>query len=190
MNLLVYTAPATEPVTVAELKTHLRLDHAADDTWLGVAIQAAREAIEARCRRALVSRTYDGFIDAFPGADWIEIPMPPVASITSVKYYDEGGTQQTLASTVYLLDQTSLPARLYLAPDQQWPSLQDRRNAIAVRFVAGYGAAAAVPAALRLACLMLAADLYEHRGSSAEQRLESNEGFSRLLSAYAVPEVG
>lgn len=163
------TAPATEPLTTAEAKTHLRVDSATDDTYIGTLITAARQYVEGYLGRALITQTWDLTLDAWPidSSDGfyesIIVPSPPLVSITHVKYYDTSGTLITAASSTYAVDVNSTPGRITPVYGTVWPSAQFIPNAITVRFVTGYGAAADVPAAIKQAMLLLIAQFYEYR---------------------------
>lgn len=96
MTSRLITAPAVEPVTVAEARAHLYVGHSDDDAIIGAFIAAAREDCEHRTQRALVTQTWERTLDGFPAA--ISLPMAPLASVTSVKYIDGDGNEQTLCS--------------------------------------------------------------------------------------------
>ena len=105
---------------------------------------------EARTGRRLITQTVELVLDAFPAAE-IDLLLPNVQAITSVKYNDAvDGTQQTLASDQYALDDASTPCRLLPAYDVEWPDTWDTANAVRIRFAVGYGDAAnAVPHSIR-----------------------------------------
>lgn len=144
MSLDLITAPALEPVSLAQAKLHLKVDHSEDDTLIGGLIVAARRMAEHQTQRALVTQTWELVLDAFPAAE-IQLAKPKVLSIVWVKYLDAAGALQTLDSAAYALDAATLPG--YVVPVSTWPSTYDGANAVRVRFTAGYGPAAAdVPA--------------------------------------------
>lgn len=170
-GLVLATAPAVEPVTTTEAKSQLRVDFTDDDTLIAALITAARQMVENITRRALVTQTWDLFLDAFPGERFIEIPLPPLQSITSVTYYDDADVVTTFASTSYYVDTKREPGRIVLRDDASWPSATLRgANGVAVRFVAGYGLAVAVPQAIKQATLLIVGDLYEHRENVSDER--------------------
>ena len=99
---------------------------------------------------------------------WIELPKPPLQSVTSVTYRDTAGTLQTWAATNYVVDTPAGPrcrrGRLSLAYGISWPSTYGQASDITIRFVCGYGAAASsVPALSRQAMLMAVATFYATR---------------------------
>ena len=66
MPSVLVTAPAAEPLTLAEAKLHLRVDDTADDALIGALITAARQHAEHDTRRALVTQTWKLALDASP----------------------------------------------------------------------------------------------------------------------------
>jgi uncharacterized phiE125 gp8 family phage protein len=167
MTLVRITPPATEPVTLQEAKIHLRVDDTEEDTSISMAIQAAREEAEHQTGRALITQTWERVLDAFP-AGAIQLGNPPIISITSVKYFDVNGVEQTLSASAYTLDSVKMPGWLLpSAAYPTWPSTQaDTPNTVRVRFTCGYGAASAVPAKVRRWILLRIGTLHEHRQES------------------------
>jgi len=168
MGLALVTAPPAEPVSLDEAKDHLRVKNGDEDVLLTGLIKAARQHVDGRdgwLNRALITQTWDLFLDAFPCSSDIPIvvPLPPLQSITSVTYLDDAGASQTWAATDYTVDAKSEPGRILPAYGLSYPSTRRVMNAVTVRFVAGYGLAVAVPATLKLALGALVAHFYEHR---------------------------
>jgi uncharacterized phiE125 gp8 family phage protein len=181
MPKVLTTAPTEEPVSLDEVKAHVLVDHSADDIYLNSLIVAARMHVENYLQRALVTQTWDLYLDAFP--DEIEIPLPPLVSITHIKYYDTGGTLQTLSESNYTVDTYSQPGRVVLAYSCSWPATRSIINAVTIRFVAGYGAASAVPRHIRQAILLKVADLYENRGDVAAGEFASIDVLERAMES-------
>lgn len=154
--------PAVEPITVRELQDHSRIDSNDDVALLTSLIQSAREFAEGYTHRALITQTWELRCDRFPYA--FRLPFGSLQSVSSVKYLDEDGVEQTVASSVYDVDTTSDPGLVVLGYDQSWPTHRNVHHAVRVTFVAGYGdAGSSVPTPIRQALLLLAATLYEHR---------------------------
>lgn len=164
MALKLITAPAAEPVSASEAKSHLRVDTTADDTYVGTLITVARQNVESHLRRALISQTWEVVLDAFP-AGVIRLPKPPLASVTSIKYTDDEGNESTYSSDNYVVDSDTEPGRVVLKSGQTWPAVTlAAANGVRVRYVAGYGAAGSnVPQAIRQAILLVIGSLYENR---------------------------
>jgi uncharacterized phiE125 gp8 family phage protein len=159
-------APTETPVTLVEAKAHLRVDHSDDDTVLQIyldAVTAYLDGLSGILGRAMVTQTWRQDFEAWP-CNQLRLPLAPVSAISSISYYDANNASQTLtASGNYaLFDDERSPAAVWLST-AVLPVLYDREDAIRVTFVAGYGAASAVPAAIKAAMLLMIADLYENR---------------------------
>ncbi len=137
-GLSLATAPASEPITLTEAKTHCRVDHTADDTYISSLITAARQHIENKLGRRLMTQTWDLFLDRFPiGMRDMRLPWGPWQSITWIKYIDLAGTLQTWVSTDYNLDSASFENRLYLSWTKIYPVPRVIQNAVTIRHVSG-----------------------------------------------------
>ena len=95
-------APAEEPVTTAEAKLHLRVDHGDEDAYIDTLVATARQHIELVTRRAMVDTTFTLKMDAFPTE--IRPPRSPLSSVSSITYVDTDGATQTLSASVYSVD--------------------------------------------------------------------------------------
>ena len=158
------TPPTEEPVTLAEIKDHLHISSTAEDSLLTLYAQMAREAVEGECWRALMPQTWDLYLPGWPAGGVIEIPRPPLQSVTSIKYTDDEGAVHTFAASNYRVDTASEPGRVVLAPDADWPSdALDSSNPVVVRFVAGYADASAVPGMAKAAILLQVGEIYANR---------------------------
>ena len=160
MALRLLEAPAEQPVSLEEAKAHLRVDSDEDDTLIGSLIAAAVGHLDGATGilgRCLVTQEWALDLDAFP--ETIVLPLAPVVSVDAVKYLDDDGEQQTLASSGYVVS----AGRIEAAPDTDWPSTQARNGAVTIEFTAGYGAATDVPPALKAAILLLIGNWYENR---------------------------
>jgi uncharacterized phiE125 gp8 family phage protein len=155
------TDAATEPLTTAEAKAHLRVTASTDDTYIDMLVKAARTMAENELRRSLITQTWTKTLDQFPDA--IELHYPPIIAISSVKYYDTAGAQQTLDPGLYTLDSASEPGWIVPAYGRTWPATLAAINAVEVIYTAGYGAAAAVPQAIKSYILLHVGHLYENR---------------------------
>lgn len=165
MGLILTTAPTLEPVGIEELKAHLRITNDLEDTYLeGLAI-SARKIIEAHLHRALMEQTWDLWLDAYqvPGVDYIEVPLPPLKSVTHIKSYDTTDAETTFTATKYNVDTVSEPGRICLKASYCWPSALRSRKAIDVQFVCGWASDTAVPEPIRHALKLFVARLYQQR---------------------------
>lgn len=167
MSLILVTPPASEPITLSEAKNHLRVTTTDEDSLITSLISAAREIAESTLNRALVTQTWTLKIGAFPES--LQLPRPPLVSVTSIQYVDEAGITQALAASDYTVSDIGasvMPGRIDPAYGKSWPSPRGMPNDITVQFVAGYGGASAVPQQIRWAILLILGELYARRESA------------------------
>jgi uncharacterized phiE125 gp8 family phage protein len=184
-GLKIVTRPALAPISRIEARDHLRLDEDFDDGQVRAYIAAATEWAENYTGRALISRTMQMFLDGAPVQEErlsegmvtgysnvrhrgsITIPMSPVASVSSIKYYADDDTESTWASSNYHVDTISTPARIVLREGATYPTDLRDANGLEINFTAGYGTNPSdVPESIRVAILQYMTFLYEHRGES------------------------
>ena len=172
MDWKVTTAPAIEPITLTEAKLHLRVDGTDDDALITSLLKSAREWCELYQSRAYIEQSITAKLDCF--ADTIVMPMTPLISVTSIKYIDTNGIQQTLAASYYNVDTTSEPGKITLAYNMSWPTIRDQHHAIEIIYKAGYGDEVGdVPEKIKAAIKLLLGHLYEHREDVSTLKHES-----------------
>lgn len=162
-------ASSSEPVSLAEAKLHLRVDHDDEDDLIQGLIEAAREKAETFTRRRLLETTEILELDRFPlGGGAIKLPWTPLVSVTSITYLDADGDSQTLDSASYRVVADKVSASIALEYDYSWPGTRAVPAAVRVTYVAGFGASASdVPRAIRQGMLLLIAHWYENREAVA-----------------------
>ena len=162
----IVTAAASEPITLTEAKNFLRVDHSDDDTLISALITASRQMCEEYTRRILVTTTIDEYFDKFPMNRWenlsnlIYLSRGPVASITSVKYVDEIGSEVTIMSDQYIIDTISEPARIQSTAG--WFAAAGVVNKVIVRYVVGTDVSS-IPKPLIQGMMLVISDLYDKR---------------------------
>lgn len=172
----------SEPVTETQLRQYLRDAPDSKDDLLSLII-AARLLIEKQASLALARRTFVDRLDGWPGYgvmnEWwdgvregaigmqagsaLEVRRSPLVSVTSIVTTDSAGNDSTFDASNYYTDTDNIPGRIVLVPGSVWPALTRPVGAIAITYVAGYGAAEC-PHDLRQAVLQTCAHLYENRG--------------------------
>jgi uncharacterized phiE125 gp8 family phage protein len=140
-TIQIVTPPASEPLTLAEVKEFLRVDHSDDDATLAIFITAARQLCESYTRMALLPTTFEEYFDDFPQytgtfKDEIRLSRSPVSAVTYVKYIDGNETTITADAAEYKVDTISRPARI--SPDNGWFGTYETINVVFVRYVAGF----------------------------------------------------
>lgn len=157
------------------------------DPTLNSLITIARTTVESHTSTALMTQTWDLYRDQLPFR--LEIPRPPLQSITSITYTDTDGNSQTLASSNYDVDTISEPGIIQQTKTGDYPSdiasPYDNINVVKVRFVAGYTTASDIPEPIKHAMLLLVSHLYENREYMMRGRVGKLPfGFDALLSSY------
>lgn len=167
MAVKIAVHPTDEPVMLEYARKHLVVDIDDDETDAEImrVVASARRWTENYLNRALMTQTWDLYLDEFPNEDYIELPFPPLQSVTWVKYKAAStGVLTVMAAADYVVDIVSEPGRVALAYGESWESTYDEIQAVQVRFVCGYGLGEDVPEDIRQAIMMKAASMYEHRG--------------------------
>jgi uncharacterized phiE125 gp8 family phage protein len=157
------TPPATTPVTTAEAKTHLRVDSDDEDTLIGTLVQAATDHLDGYTGllgRCIVNQTWRQDFDAF--ARTLRLPLF-AAGVDSAVHVNKSGANATITSTNYELQADELGSFIRFIDGYSIPTDLAETRALRVTFTAGYGDAAAVPAALKSAILMLVGHWYDNR---------------------------
>lgn len=179
-------APTVEPLSLAEAKQHLRLEHSDDDSSVRRMIAAARSWGENFTRRAFITQTWALYLDRLPAV--IELPHPPVQSVSSVQYVDDNGDTQTLSTALYDVDIDAELARVYPAYGETWPSVRFHPKSVTVTYVAGYGDDEDdVPEDIKSGLLLHLSRLYEQREPVVTGTIISDQGAdAALLRPYQI----
>ncbi len=190
MEKKLITPPSGQPIDLDDAKLHLRLtDDTTDDPLVMALIERARLYCEKHTGRAFGTQTWEAYLNYWPGRNYIDLPMPPLQSVTSVKYVDSTGTETTMTEdTDYLVDADSDIGRIVLPYGKSWPSFVAYPiNPIRIRFVAGY---TDLPEPLQQAMLLLVGNWYENREEVADMiggKMERvHFGANALMAQYKV----
>ncbi len=156
-----------------------------ENTLISDLITGAREYCENHTRRALATQTIEAYPDWFPCRNEIELPKPPLQSVTSVIYKDSAGTETTMtADTEYLTDLESSIGRLVLPYGKGWPSFTPYpMNPIKIRYVAGYSALNPMPKLIKQAMLLHIGYFYNHR-DAVDLNEETERAIKSMLTMY------
>lgn len=203
MKLTVVTSATGEPVSVEEVKTHLRVESTDEDDYIQSLIISARKIAENKMRRTLLPTTYKLVMDDFTSLSAsIEIPFPPLSTVSSNLTVNfildttiaDDSTQ--VYSTAYRIDYDCTPQRIYPVYGNEWPSCvissADRKDAVWVQYVAGYQNRSKVPEPIKMWLKIKVASMYENRQPGFEGKFYSQmqelpyQYFDGLLDPYMV----
>jgi len=182
---VVVTSPPEPFVTLEEAKAHLRVeqDDTHEDALIEALIAAATGHIdgpEGWLGRAVGEQTLELRRCGF--AACIELPYPPVTSVSAVVYDDADGIEQSLDNSVFRLYGPTLA----LAPGASWPATQSEPESVRVTYAAGYEE---VPAPIKQAVLLMVGDMFKHRETTQIGAISSvpmSMTVDRLLAPYRV----
>ncbi len=168
------TGPTVEPVKVNQLKyrVNLALEDDSHNDYITELLKECREEVETDCDILCCTQTWQLQTDSIEHG--IQLYKSPIQSITSIQYYDAGGTLTTLATSVYDFDATN--RKVFLKTDQIWPAHQERWDAWKIVYVCGYST---VPAIVQKAILLLAENYFLARDPQKESEFSS---YNRLIA--------
>jgi len=199
--------PLTEPVTLADVKEHLRITDSDSDSYIQALITSARITLEEYTGLAFITQQWKLTLDRWPsGRDYwwsgvrqgslrelegmysdLTLPRYPLQSIVSVKTFNQT-SDETIVSVgdVFDLDTNSVRGRLTLKAGQVWPIALRESNAIEVIYSAGYGDSTDdVPGPLKQAVMQATAYMYDNRGNCGSANVWANSGAAIHLRAFS-----
>lgn len=177
MSILKLVSESTiEPVSVTELKVHLRIDSTdstSEDTLMASYLTAARKQAENFTKRSLVVTTWQLIMDDFAHTTAVvSLPRPPLSTVSTnitITYIKDttAGDTTTVDSTVFNIDSNSEPGEIYPVFDGEWPDdVRDERNAVTIQYVSGYvntTVSSPAPEEIKTWIKMRAGQMYEYR---------------------------
>jgi len=190
MNIKVITPPVKLPVSIAEIKEHLRIEIADDDRDIELKIRAVVASLDppdGRLGRAMITQTLR--LSLSPGlGSLIRLPYPPVQSIDSVSYLNSLDVETEISNSIYAFKNDQEPAFVVLKTGEQWPTDYSYNDPypFKINFISGYGDNAdSVPEYIRLGIMMEVGDLYLQRENIIiGQTLGHNEFTRRIFDNY------
>lgn len=178
-NYIVTVPPASEPLSLTEVKTWLKISGSDEDDLLSSLIAAAREAGEKYCGVGFGSQTVT---EKFPDLDQcgMALSVSPVIAVSSISYKDTAGDTQTLSTSYYGVDTQRKPGMIYPIPYKLFPLTYDTPDAVTVTYTAGY---TTIPDAVKTAMLLMIADWYDNRTDGVRTMPTASQ---LLLNPYRV----
>jgi uncharacterized phiE125 gp8 family phage protein len=155
------TPPAAEPLSLADAKAFLRVEHSDDDALVAALIAAARGHVEAFARCALIAQTWRLTLDRWPESGRIRPRIGPLRALVAARVRDESDIAADIATDGFVVDRA---AGEIAAPPWALPPPRRATAGIELDLEIGFGGAADVPPMLAQALRMLVAHWYENRG--------------------------
>ncbi len=164
-GLKLITAPSVKPISLSEARDHLRVSTTDEDSYINLVIASAVDYYQREAWLQLIAATYEFYLDKFPnGSTPIELPLPPMQSITSIIYVDTDGNTQTWDSSKYELDTSVFPGKIRPINSESYPGTNDQFKAVIIKFKAGYGdSSTEIPDTILSTLKLLISYLYDHR---------------------------
>lgn len=214
MRIVLADKPIVEPVLLAEVKEHVRIDGVVEDAKLASLIASARAMVEAWTGLVLISRAADIYLDhwhdhrdqrplpnpmildgtafGFSGSERsVLLPLRPLQSITSISLFDDQSNETNWATSNYYF-QGGLSPAISLRNQAAWPLPLRPVDGVKISVVAGYGDSwNDVPDDILQALLNVTAFLYFNRGDEAMSvgSVLTSSGAKALLSPYRLLRV-
>lgn len=171
--------PGTEPVlTTAYVRDKvLRVANGSvEDSRIASLILAATDLAEQETQRALPVQTRRWIGSGFPcGA--IVLPAPPLVEIVAFDYIDADGAEQSLfgSPAQYLLSPSGRYTKARITPlaGEEWPSTEERLDAVTIDYTCGYSDFTQAPAPSILTGIELAVEELYNTGSCDLERLRA-----------------
>jgi uncharacterized phiE125 gp8 family phage protein len=180
-------APATTPVSLAEVRRQLRIEHEDDDLLLVrlINVAVAYTDVKGALGHAMISQKWGQWVTSTP-EQAVKLTLGPVISVDAVKYYDTDGNLQTDTLSNYEIYGTQFAKTIGPKESFNWPVAEDRSDAIRIEYTIGYGTSASdVPDTLRHAMMMLIGHWYENRETTMMDELSNIPyGFDALMDMH------
>jgi uncharacterized phiE125 gp8 family phage protein len=186
MSSVLLTAPAAEPLSLAEAKAFLRVETADDDALIAALIAAARLHVETRAGLALIAQEWRMVFDRWQDNGRITVRPAPLVVLIAARVIDFDGEARALDTQAFVPDR----ARSMLA-FMPWTLPVPTRLVAGIELdvKVGFGETASdVPEPLRQAIRLLTAHWYENRGAVAsEAGAPLPRDAAALIATYRVP---
>ena len=192
----VTSPPGALAVSLADIKSHLKVTDSSEDDLITIYLDAAIDYAERLTKRDFITRTYTTFRDFFPGVSegyyqfgnlptlgsvgfggniGFEIRKSPLQSIESIKYF-VSDVLTTVLNTDYYNTLEEDYSEVLIKDGKCWPTNADvRLQTIEISFKAGFGDADGdMPNWVTTGIMQHVAQLYANRGDCSEGDIKNN----------------
>jgi len=183
MRWEISTPPAAEPVSLTEMKEHLRITSSDEDSLITNLIVVAREHAEAWLSRCLITQDVSLWLNAWPQIH-VSLPVGPALTLSSISTFDADDAETAEDISAFYL-QPGLAPRLF-RKGTAWPSAGRVADGVKITYSVGFGPSAAdVPPAIRHGILLMGAYMMRNRGDAHDKAMALS-GAERLWRPYRV----
>ena len=185
INYILITEATSEAITLNEVKNHLRIDGADHDLIVTPLIKTSRLIGEKITGRDFIEKEWKTYLDYFPpsNCEGIQLRKSKLLSITSIQYYDETNTLQTLSSDDYYITQEADYASIFIKHDKSFPRTYCRKQAVIITFKTSFPS---FPQDLKQAMLSVCSYLFENTGDCIN---DGNSQFKSLFFPYIISQL-
>ena len=184
MAMALITAPASLPVSLANVKEFLKIENSDDDQLINELTGQAVNHIENITGHRLITQSWRLFFDDLPITRILQLPLAPIIAPIEIRLFDDQGILQVVPPSDYQLDIHTRPARLWINTSM---NTSQALNGVEVDLQVGFGLAGIdVPGDIVRAIMVTIAHWYEFRGAvhPADQPLSNPAGLHNLLASY------
>lgn len=192
-RLKLIDGPECYPVTLAEVKAQRNRADTLDDAYLTACIKALTQQAEHITGRQLVSAVYELTVESWNPQLVIDLPKPPLQSVTSITSVANDGTETVLDTSTYEVLTDTLVGQVRPAYEEEWPDVRQ----LVIRYTCGYPttgspAVSTTPEAIKQWMLARIGTMDQFREMLiAGQSIEAmpHDFVDCLLDGYIIPEV-
>lgn len=180
----VIITPRTDlPLTLDGVKDYLQETESDNDALINQLIESATDWIERKINRCLMTTVFEQYLSVWPACNLVRIKWNPVQTLTSVKYVDANGDEQTISSSNYATWIRDEVMYISFNDDYTWPTTKTVPDAFKIRFTAGYNPPDRIPAPIKNALLLRIRKAYDNRQDEVH---EGKTASDYLLEPYKI----
>lgn len=184
MTYALLSMPAAEPLTLGDVKAHLRIDTTDEDGLLTGLIRVAREHLERATGLMLITQSFRLYLDSVSEDGIIRVLKGPLQRLDAIRIYDAAGFPVELDVSAIPFERGVVAGRILAGSGL----ITSRAiQGVEVDFTGGFGASGnEVPDSIRRALLLHVAAMFEYRGAVAlaDQPAVLPDGYERLLGPF------
>src|SRR5437868_15108325 len=112
MPSILLSGPAVEPITLAQAKQFIRVEHNDDDDVIAALIAGSRIHVETQTRRALITQSWRLVRDVWPELGCVPVLPVPLRTLDAARVYRSDGSTLAIDVAAFAVDKVAAPGRL------------------------------------------------------------------------------